>query len=108
MRDTIPNSGDHAGPWETSLMMYLRPDLVDLEKAEGPEGMPGLHEKVRAEASAEYGAKILGLMTEKVTEVNARLLAAIRNPEETMFDVPVKSICRGARAIAKLREEEGQ
>jgi creatinine amidohydrolase len=30
VRDEIPEAGDHAAAWETSLMMALRPDLVDL------------------------------------------------------------------------------
>lgn len=31
VKEEIPWAGDHAGKWETSLLMALRPDCVDLE-----------------------------------------------------------------------------
>ena len=38
VRDVIPTAGDHAGAWETSLMMAMRPELVDLSRLpEDPE-----------------------------------------------------------------------
>jgi hypothetical protein len=87
-------------------MLALRPELVDMGKAEGPEGIPGLHAKVHAEASVEYGRRGLAAITKKVTEVNMRLLGALRHPEESPFEVPCTLVCRGARAIAKLSEDE--
>lgn len=32
--------GDHAGHWETSIMMHLRPELVDTSALEGPAMLP--------------------------------------------------------------------
>lgn len=32
VRGKIPEAGDHAAAWETSLMMYLRPELVNLKR----------------------------------------------------------------------------
>jgi len=107
VRDEIPSAGDHAGPWETSLMLALRPERVDLERAEGPSAIPGLYEKVRAESSAEFGRKALALLTKRVNAVNERCLAALADPEPSLFDVPCASHCRGAKRIAELREGEG-
>lgn len=106
VRDEIPDAGDHAGPWETSLMMALRPDLVDLSKAEGPCALPGLYEKVKAKSSVEFGRRILEAISRRVNEVNRKCLAALRNPEPSLFELPVAAFCRGARNIKKLREEE--
>jgi hypothetical protein len=104
VRDVIPNAGDHAGPWETSLMLALRPDLVDLSQAQGPSAISGLYERVKAGSSVEYGRRALAAITDKVVAVNNRLLAALRNPEPSFFEVPFNSACRGAVRLAKLRE----
>ncbi len=32
VRDQIPDAGDHAQKWETSLLMALRPDCVDMDR----------------------------------------------------------------------------
>jgi creatinine amidohydrolase len=55
--------GDHAGKYEISTLMYLRPDLVDfslrsLEKEESSGGMFALNESAM-EASAAYGQQIM-------------------------------------------------
>jgi creatinine amidohydrolase len=104
VRDKFPDAGDHAGPWETSLMLALRPELVDLSRAAGPSAIAGLYEKVKKESSAEYGRKALAAITERVSEVNRRCLAALRNPDPSLFEVPCPSHCRGARLIAEIRK----
>ena len=106
VRDTFPAAGDHAGPWETSLMLALRPDLVDLDKAQGPSAIPDLYDRVKKESSTEYGQQALALLTERVGAVNQRCLAALGNPDPSLFEIPCLAHCRGARNIAKLREEE--
>lgn len=61
---TWPYAGDHAAEWETSLMLYLYPELVHMEKA--PEtielDMQGLPEYIRKRfprrAGREYGKKL--------------------------------------------------
>jgi creatinine amidohydrolase len=106
VRDVIPKAGDHAGPWETSLMMALRPDLVDLKKAEGPSAIGDLYDRVHAHSSVEYGQKAIDLLADRVNEVNQKCVAALRNPEPSLFEVPTLTPCRGAKNIAKLREED--
>jgi len=104
VRDLFADAGDHAGPWETSLMLALRPELVDLERAAGPSAIEGLYEKVRKESSVEYGRRALAAIAERVWEVNRRCLAALRTADPTLFEVPCLSHCRGARLIAELRK----
>jgi creatinine amidohydrolase len=61
---TWPYVGDHAGEWETSMMLYSYPDLVHMEDA--PEtielNMEGLPEYIRKRyprrASQEYGRQL--------------------------------------------------
>lgn len=107
VRDAIPESGDHAGPWETSLMLALRPDLVDLERAEGPCALPGLYDRVKEKASVEFGQRAVELVGQRVDEVNQRLIATLRNPEGSLFDVPLRAGCRGAKKLDALRRGEG-
>jgi len=61
VRDEIPDAGDHAAAWETSLMMALRPELVDLSrlpKGDDPAQLIGVHGRdPRKFASAEYGQR---------------------------------------------------
>ena len=63
-------TGDHAGKWETSLMMVLFPSLVDLKLMDRKE------DKLRAVegedpslSTAEYGNKMLDKMIGKITEL---------------------------------------
>jgi len=56
--DLIPDAGDHAAKWETSLMMALHPELVDMSRlpAEGELlAIRGIDP--RTEASPEYGER---------------------------------------------------
>lgn len=106
VRDELPEAGDHAGPWETSLMLALRPDLVDMSKAEGPSAIDGLYERVQAKSSLEYGRQGLEALTRKVSQTNEKLLAALRKGEPSLFEVPCTAHCRGAEAIEQLRTQE--
>ncbi len=77
VRDKIPHAGDHAAAWETSLMMLLRPELVDMsrlpknldEKLIGVSGRDP-----RQFASKRYGAQGLWAIIERVREKVAQLL----------------------------------
>lgn len=77
VEDEIPEAGDHAAAWETSLMVALRPDLVDLSRlpAEGgPEVLIGVSGRdPREHASAEFGRRgveaIIRRVGEKVTDL---------------------------------------
>jgi len=70
--------GDHAAKWETSLMQYLFPDLVDLDEAEpGDQPMDGVHgEDPRIHASAETGARTAERIVRTLSDAARRLLAA--------------------------------
>ncbi len=80
VKDEIPEAGDHAGPWETSLMMALRPDLVDLSRlpaAGGTESLIGIMGRdPRVHSSKEFGergvAAIIKRVGAKVTELLAQ------------------------------------
>ncbi len=106
VRDELPEAGDHAGPWETSLMLALREDLVDLSKAKGPSAIDGLYEKVHEGSSAEYGGRALAALTRKVSSTNVQLLATLNDPEPSLFSVPMVSHCRGARNIERLHRDQ--
>ncbi len=55
----IPLAGDHAGRWETSLLMALRPECVDLNRLPADPEAPLIGasggERHPAEADAEWG-----------------------------------------------------
>jgi len=62
MYDDTGTSGDHAAKFETSLMLALRPELVDLSRLSPDLTQPNigvLGEDPRTEASADFGRKIL-------------------------------------------------
>ncbi|MDX9972005.1 MAG: creatininase family protein [FCB group bacterium] len=59
--------GDHAGKWETSLMMALEPGLSDLSIIEG-RGDPaiGATDNGVLESSAEFGERAIAAIVERV------------------------------------------
>lgn len=78
VQDIWPDAGDHAGHWETSLLMALEPDLVDL--GELPEDRSarlvgiGSHRPVQ-DASAEFGHQAVERIVERVTDQVRQRLA---------------------------------
>jgi len=73
--------GDHAGMWETSIMMALAPELVHLDLM--PEGLSSLDrlkkfgvmgQDPRKKASAEKGREAIELITTKLSELVGRTL----------------------------------
>jgi len=77
VRDLYPDAGDHGGFWETSLMLALKPELVDLSVLpEDPKAKllaVGSSRPVR-EANPEFGEEAIGHIVERVTkEVRNRL-----------------------------------
>lgn len=60
---------EHAGIIETSIMLHLAPELVDMSALEQPGALEGITEDA-PEASAEYGARrfgeVLGALVERV------------------------------------------
>ena len=77
VRAEIPTAGDHAAAWETSLMMVLRPELVDLDRLpkDPDEKLIGVGGRdPREHACVEYGQQGLELIIERVAEKVAELL----------------------------------
>ena len=76
--DVLPDAGDHAGKWETSLMLALRPDCVDMSRlpADPDQELLGVGgNRPPQEASAEYGRRAVDLITERVFAKVDELLA---------------------------------
>ncbi len=72
----IPDAGGHAGFWETSLMLALEPDLVDMSQLPptGETPLAVLTGRPVQEANAEFGEYAVQLVVHHVTrEVRARL-----------------------------------
>ncbi|MBM4436275.1 MAG: creatininase family protein [Actinobacteria bacterium] len=77
MRDQ-PCSGDHAGGLETSFMLNLHPDVVDLgalnpDPSVWPEGVGG--EDPRKHATLERGRALTELVVGRLAEIAQRLVA---------------------------------
>lgn len=74
--DLIPDAGDHAAKWETSLMMALHPEWVDMSRlpAEGELLAVGGMDP-RTEASVEYGERGLELVAQRIAQRVKELLA---------------------------------
>jgi len=75
VQDLFPNAGDHGGPWETSIMMALDADSVDLGQV--PEKARG--QKWLSETSAEFGRRAVDAIVARVLE---RVEDMLSNPEK--------------------------
>lgn len=63
-------TGDHAGKWETSLMMVMYPELVDLNHMEGKEDrLMAVEGTDPSQSSIEYGKEMLDKMISKIIEL---------------------------------------
>jgi creatinine amidohydrolase/Fe(II)-dependent formamide hydrolase-like protein len=51
--------GDHAAKWETSLLLALRPELVDREGLEKAKELTGIMGEDPRKASVEYGEEAI-------------------------------------------------
>lgn len=69
--DQVPHAGDHAAAWETSLMMVLRPELVDLSRLPEDRSVPlvGVGGRdPRDHASVEYGQQGVDAVVKAIVE----------------------------------------
>ncbi len=67
-------SGDHGGPFETSLMMELRPELVDLSRLEGDPPYQGIGMgDARRESSRELGGRLCEVMVARLAKLARRM-----------------------------------
>ena len=84
--DLSGDSMDHAGHWETSILMYLRPDLVEMERIEHEmlsteEGATeaGIWGRdPRTDASRELGEKIVNRIADNIGQKAQELLAGLK------------------------------
>ena len=77
VRDTWPDSGDHAGGWETSHMLALHPETVDLDSLP-PKGskLVGIMGSIAPQdATAEFGRRTLEESADVVVQEVAHRLA---------------------------------
>ncbi|MFC0331595.1 creatininase family protein [Paenibacillus sepulcri] len=80
------HDGDHAGKYEISQLMYLRPDLIDESRRE-LESLPGSGGRLAlgadaGEASSQLGERIMEDSLLQLGEITGRLLAEIREQPE--------------------------
>lgn len=76
---------DHAGHWETSILMYLRPGLVDMRRIENEDltTKEGIKEAgidgrdPRTDASRELGEKIVNRIADNIGKKAQELLAGL-------------------------------
>jgi creatinine amidohydrolase len=61
-------SGDHAAKWETSLLMALRPELVDFEGLKKATELTGIMGEDPREASVEYGEEAIDAIIRRAEE----------------------------------------
>lgn len=69
VKDLFPDAGDHAGFWETSLMLALDEPLVDLDEIHGrrDDDIVGIiTERPLAEANPVYGLQAVQSIVERV------------------------------------------
>ncbi len=67
--------GDHAGKWETSIMMYLFPELVKLERLGDLLGIE--HEDPRSAASRELGKRVVDAIVNRLAERISKALGEL-------------------------------
>ena len=72
--------GDHAGKWETSLLMHLDPGMQDLSvlPADRGEGLVGASNNGVQDSNAEFGRRAVEAM---VGKVRARVTEFLDHPE---------------------------
>lgn len=77
---------DHAAHWETSILMYLRPDLVEMDRIKNEDLTTDAGVKEagiwgrdpRTDASRELGEKIVGRIADNIGKKAQELLAGLR------------------------------
>ncbi|HZO50982.1 MAG TPA: creatininase family protein [Gaiellaceae bacterium] len=95
-------TGDHAGVFETSLLVPVRPELVRLDHEGDLPGVIG--EDPRGRASAELGARALELAAERVAAALDRALTEPREP----YAAALASATAALERLYHLRENLGR
>jgi len=78
----IGHASDHAAMWETSLLWYIRPDLVDINRlprdlSTGLESVFG--NDPRTNASRDLGRKAFRVITEELAQTASNLIKEKKN-----------------------------
>jgi creatinine amidohydrolase len=92
-------TGDHAGIWETSLLMAVRPDLVRLELTGELPGVIG--DDPRGRASRELGEQGLELASTRAAAALDRALDEPREPFATALQAGLHAL----EQVWQLRQE---
>ncbi|HOV69596.1 MAG TPA: creatininase family protein [Clostridia bacterium] len=78
VEDQFENAGDHAAGWETSHMLAICPDRVDLSLLPKEGKLLGIYGKMHPLlATAEYGNKIFDASAEKITATAKEMLKSL-------------------------------
>ena len=105
--------GDHAAKWETSILWYLRPELVDVKRLPKIEGTLNIYDygiigdDPRANASQELGKEIVTLIIDRLSETAMRLLKGTSQFQRSMYVVALSRQVQilDQNVLAKLRKE---
>jgi creatinine amidohydrolase len=92
-------AGDHAGVWETALLLPVRPDLVDLDREGDLPGVIG--EDPRGRASRELGEQGLETAAERVATALDRALTEPGGPYAEALAAAIEALER----LWELRRE---
>ncbi len=95
-------AGDHAGAFETALLIPVRPDLVRLDREGELPGVIG--EDPRGRATSELGERALALAVERVAAALDRALAEPREP----YAAALESGTAALERLWHLRENLGR
>ncbi len=83
--------GDHAAKWETSILWYLRPELVDVKRFPETEETINIYEhgiigeNPRVNASQELGKEIVTTIVNRLAETALRLLKNTSQFHRSMY-----------------------
>jgi len=77
VKDAISDAGDHAAKWETSLLMALRPDCVDMSRLPKDKNIPLIGvvgTDPRGTASKEFGESAVKILVDRIVAQAHKLL----------------------------------
>jgi creatinine amidohydrolase len=97
------NHGDHAGTWETSLLMAIHEHLVDAQALKGDGELPGIiGDDPRGRASKELGERALATATERLAAMVVRA-AHEDSQARTLYRDAIESAGAALDVLATLR-----
>ncbi len=92
--------GDHAAKWETSLLMALRPELVQLNRVDASQPLDGIiGEDPRQNASPVLGKEMADLIVARLAELINKSLSQMTNVQRAQY---IEAVGTGVRALEQL------